>query len=252
MPVAIVDEAFVRRHFPDGSALAKQLRFKGEDEPWREIVGVVRDVKHDGQGQIGEIEIYSPYTQTPTRWLTDLTRSMDLVVKTDADAHSFILPIKKQIQAIDPDQPIANVRTMEEYLALSITPRRFSLTLLGIFAAVALALSAIGIYGVMSYTVAERTREIGIRMALGAQVGDVLRLVLRGGMKWALVGVVLGLAGAFAATRLLRSLLFGVSATDPLTFIVIALLLTGVALVACLVPARRATKVNPLVALRHE
>jgi putative ABC transport system permease protein len=251
-PVAIVDEAFVRRHFPNGSALGQQLRFKGDEEPWREIVGVVRNVKHGGLDHAGHIEIYRPFTQTSAHWLADLTRSMDLVVKTATNANSFILPIKKQIQAIDPDQPIANVRTMEEYLARSITPRRFTLTLLGIFAAVALVLSAIGIYGVMSYTVAQRTQEIGIRMALGAQVGDVLTLVLRGGMQWALVGVLFGLIGAFAATRLLRNLLFGVSATDPLTFMGISLLLTLVALLACYLPARRAAQVDPLIALRHE
>jgi putative ABC transport system permease protein len=163
---------------------------------------------------------------------------------------NFVAAVRSQVQAVDKDQPISNVRTMEERLASAVSQRRFSLILLAIFAGLALSLAAIGIYGVMSYLVAQRTYEIGVRMALGAQTGDVLRLVIRQGMALTLTGVLIGLITAFGLTRLLRNLLFDLSATDPLTFFVTALLLALVALSACYLPARRATKVDPLVALR--
>jgi len=165
---------------------------------------------------------------------------------------SIVAAVRSQVQAVDKDQPISNVRTMEERLASAVSLRRFNLILLAIFAGLALSLAAIGIYGVMSYLVAQRTHEIGVRMALGAQTGDVLRLVIKQGMVLTLAGVSIGLITAFGLTRLLRNLLFDVSVTDPLTFFVIALLFALVALAACYFPARRATKVDPLVALRCE
>ncbi len=253
--VVIVDEGFVRRHLPNqrlDDALGKRVKFAGAEEPWREIVGVVRRVKQRGLDAPERVEIYRPYLQIPPRWLADLTRSMDLVVKTSSDANGFINPIKQEIQAIDREQPISNVRTMAEYLTLHSATRRFNLTLLGSFALIALLLGSIGIYGVMAYTVAQRTQEFGIRMAMGARLSDVFKLVLGQGMKMTLLGVGVGLACALLFARWLESLLFGVSATDPLTYIAIALLLSVIALLACWIPAWRATKVDPMVALRHD
>jgi putative ABC transport system permease protein len=160
--------------------------------------------------------------------------------------------VRNEVAAIDRDQPVSNILTMDQRIADSVAPRRFNMFLLGLFAALALLLAAIGIYGIMAFSVAQRTHEIGVRMALGAGSGDVLKLVLRNGFKLALIGIVVGLAAAWAATRLMSTLLYGVSATDPATFLIDALLLAGVALLGCYLPARRATKVDPLVALRYE
>ncbi|HQR33499.1 MAG TPA: ABC transporter permease [Blastocatellia bacterium] len=254
-PVAIVDEIFVRRHFPGqpfNEVLNKRVRLAGDGEPWRVIVGVVRRVKQSGLDVPELTEIYQPYLQIPPRWLADMTRSMDIVVRTSSDPHGLVAAIRKEVQAIDPQQPLANVRTLEEYLTDRSSARRFNLLLLGVFAAVALLLGTIGIYGVMAYGVAERTQEIGIRMALGAPVRHVLGLVLAQGMKLVFAGILLGSIGAFALMHLLESLLFGVSATDPLTFAVVAMSLAVAAMLACLIPAWRATTVDPLIALRHE
>jgi putative ABC transport system permease protein len=177
---------------------------------------------------------------------------MWLAVKTKADPTSLTAAIRNEVQQIDKDQPISNVDTMENIVAGTVAPQKFATWLLGIFAATAMLLAAIGIYGVMAYSVTQRTHEIGIRMALGAGQKDVLRMVIGQGMKLALIGVALGLAGSFAATHLMSSLLYGVSATDPLTYGGVALLLAAVALFACLIPARRATKVDPMIALRYE
>jgi putative ABC transport system permease protein len=189
--------------------------------------------------------IYWAYPQFPILFNS-------IVVRTEGDPLSLVGAIKSQIWSVDPMQPIASVETMEQVLSNSIAPRRFNMLLIGVFAAVALALAAIGIYGVISYTVSQRTHEIGIRVAMGARRSDVLKLVVGQGMTPALTGVGVGLAAAFGLTRLMSSLLFGVSPTDGVTFAVIAALLTGVALVACIVPARRATKVDPMIALRYE
>ncbi|MEK6285158.1 MAG: ABC transporter permease [Acidobacteriota bacterium] len=254
-PVIIVDENFVRRHFEGhsiNSALGTRLRFGGSGEPWREIVGVVSPVRHVGLEEVGRLGIYRPWLQINPRWLADFTRSMDLIVKTDTEPESFVAAIKGEVQTVDRDVPLGNVQTLASLLDESIAPRRFSLFLVALFAVIALLLGTVGLYGVMSYAVTQRTREFGIRVALGAQRNDVLRLVIGQGIVLSLSGVALGLAGSFALTRLMSSLLFSVSATDPITFVVVSLLLTSVALAACYLPARRATKVDPMIALRYE
>jgi putative ABC transport system permease protein len=177
---------------------------------------------------------------------------MFVVVQTAGDPASLTGSVRGAIASIDKDLPVFRVSTMDNLVAESLTQRRFAMLLLGLFAFVALALAVVGIYGVMSYMVAQRTNEIGIRMALGAQFGDVLKMVVGQGMLPVLIGVCLGVGGAFAATRLMASLLYGVTATDPLTFVGVPLILAAVALLACLIPARRATKVNPMTALRYE
>jgi len=253
--VAIVDEEFARRHFPGsplGDVIGKRLRLGGTSERWREIVGVVRHVKQQSLDEQPRPEIDRPYAQINPKDLAEFTRVMDLSVKTSGDPLSFVAAIKGEVQSIDKDQPLANVRSLDSRLAEEMAPRKFNLLLVGTFALIALVLAAVGVYGLMSYTVTSRTQEIGIRMALGAQARDVLRLVLLRGLALTLAGIGIGLAGAFALTRLMTSLLFGVSATDPMTFVLISLLLTGVALAACFVPARRATKVDPMIALRYE
>jgi putative ABC transport system permease protein len=244
-PVVIVNEELARQYFPNQDPIGKRLAFNCCDgrTTWREIVGVVADVRHTGLDQGLRPEIYFPFMQLPLSSLT-------VVARTNGDPLGFVAAVRGQVQAVDKDQPITNIRTMEEIFARSVSQPRFNLSLLAVFACLALSLAAIGIYGVMSYLVTQRTHEIGVRMALGAQTGDVLRLVIRQGMVLALTGVLIGLITAFGLTRLLRNLLFDVSVTDPLTFFAIALLLALVGLLACYLPARRATKIDPLVSLR--
>jgi putative ABC transport system permease protein len=218
--------------------------------PWLTIAGVVGDVKHGGLDRETRPEMYVPYLQPLLpNWGAP---PMFLVVRSESEPGSLTAAVRGVVKELDRDQPVYSVATMEQLLSRSTLQRRFNMTLLAVFAALALILAGVGIYGVMAYAVTERTREIGIRMALGAQTSDALRLVIRRGMRLTLLGVTLGLMGAFALTRLMEKLLFNVKATDRLTFIVIALLLTVVALLACYLPARRATKVDPMVVFRTE
>jgi putative ABC transport system permease protein len=214
--------------------------FKGE--PY-EIVGIAGDLLHNSLGGPPSPAMYFPMRQSGR---------MNLVVRTKGEPMSIAGSLRNAVHAIDPDQPVSAMRPMTEWLDSSVTQPRSLTTLFGLFAALAMILAATGIYGVMSYSVAQRTHEIGVRMALGAQRFDVLKLVVGQGMLLTLIGVVIGLLGAFGLTRVMASLLFGVTAKDPITFGVVAALLLAVAFVACFVPARRAMKVDPLVALRYE
>jgi putative ABC transport system permease protein len=245
-PVAIVNETLARKHWPDGGAIGKRIRFYGllGKVPWMEIVGIVQDVKHELNLPVTP-EYYLPHAQ-------DSWNAMVLVARTNVEPGSLAPQIRQQVWAIDKDQPVFDVRTMQEVRSISVALYTFSSVMVGIFAGVALALAAIGIYGVMAFNVTQRTHEIGVRMALGARGRDVRRLVVRQGMRLALIGVVIGLAGAWALTRFMQKLLVGVEPTDLLTFGAVSFCLLLAALSACYLPARRATKVDPLVALRYE
>jgi len=242
-PVIIISDAMARKHFTNENPLGQIVYAGGR----REIVGVVADVRPRGLELDVKPQIYLPYAQKPT-----IAPFVTLTIRTEQEPLSLAAAVKKEIGNLDKDLPVANVRTMEQIISTSLEQRRLTMSLLGVFAAIAVALAAVGIYGVMSYSVAQRAHEIGIRMALGACAGDVLRLVARQGLALALAGVAIGLGGASVATRTMENLLFKVSATDPLTFVSVPLLLAAVAMLAALVPARRATKVDPLVALRSE
>jgi putative ABC transport system permease protein len=241
----IINQSFERRFFPDEDPIGKYLLGGGSQPLKREIIGIVGDIRHNALDTSPAEALYLSSNQRPQL-------AMSVVVRTSIPPSSISTAVRSGVLTIDKDQPIASVQTMEEIVSSSISNQRFTLLLLGLFAAVALALAAIGIYSVMAYTVTQRTGEIGLRMALGAQSRDVLRLVVGQGMTMAVIGIMVGLGGAFALTRVMRSLLFSIGATDPITFIAIPLMLAGVALGACFVPARRATKVDPMVALRYE
>ncbi len=250
--VAIVNESFARHYFPNENPLGQRMRPSPPGRIWNnqrltsfEIVGIVRDVKSAGLEAPSEPAYYLPASQAP---LQDMT----LLVRTTTDPLSLVGPVRQAVLSIDPNQPISNVSTLEKVVDDSIAQRRLNMLLMGLFGGLAMLLSAVGIYGLLSHAVTQRTQELGIRMALGAQVGDVLKLVLRQGMMLALAGEAIGLIGAFALTRLIRGLLFGVTPNDATTFIAVAGVLTIVALLACYLPARRATKVDPLIALRYE
>jgi putative ABC transport system permease protein len=245
-PVVIVNETLARRHWPEQNPIGKRIRFYGplDRAPWMQVVGVIADVKHDLTIPV-EPEYYLPHAQDP--W-----NAMVLIAKTSVDPASLAGALRQQVWSIDKDQPVFDVKTMQEVRAGSVALYSLSSIMLGIFAAVALVLAAIGIYGVMAFAVTQRTQEIGIRMALGARTADVLKLVVKHGMKLALLGIVIGLAGSWALTRFIAKLLVGVQPTDLLTFSVVSLCLLVAAFIACYLPARRATKVDPLVALRYE
>ena len=253
-PVALIDEVFARQYFPNEDPIGKRFKLNTPDADNREIIGVVRHVEHSNlEGRTANVaEFYFNFDQTPLATLPRYVRRVNLLVRTTVEPLGLAGPVRNQISAIDKDQAVFNVRSMEQALAESVAARRFSMILLAVFALLALTLAAVGIYGVISYSVAQRTREVGIRMALGAKTIDVLKLVIRDGLKLVLIGVAIGLAGALLLTRLMTTLLFGVTATDAVTYVTVALTLIIVALLACCIPARRATKVDPLIALRFE
>ena len=246
-PVAIINETLARRIWPGEDPIGKRLK-QGRppsDEPWREVIGVIDDIKMDGVDQPASMQTYLLYSQEPGA-------GIGVVVRTQGDPLAVAASVEQAIHSIDKDLAVYSIWTMDQVLGSSLAQRRLTLVVLASFAALALLLAAVGVYGVISYAVRQRTHEFGIRMALGAQPRDVLRLILVKGLKLSVMGVVLGLGAAFVLTRWMESLLFGVRATDAQTFAAIALLLLGIALLACWIPARRATKVDPMVALRHE
>jgi putative ABC transport system permease protein len=246
LPVAIINEAMARRFWPRGDPLGEHLVEEwGASKAGREIVGIVSNVR-DVQPQMEpHPEMYMPFMQLPTG-------VMQVMVRTGVDPRKMIAAVKGQILAVDKDQPVSSVSTLTQTLSESTSEPRFRTGLLAAFAVLAVVLAAVGIYGVMAYSVTQRTHELGIRMALGADRRDVLAMVVRHGMMLTLVGVSIGLGGALALTRLLSGMLYDVQPTDPPSFVAVSLLLTGVGLLASYIPARRATRVDPMVALRYE
>jgi predicted permease len=247
--VAVVNETFVQRLLAgvnsSSEAIGKRISFGSAGGPFIRIVGVARAGKYFNIAEDPRPFIWTPIAQ-------DYSTNGILTVRTEGNPEPLIAVVRREVQALDPNLPLFDVKTLSEHMRFALFPARIAATVLGVFGLVALLLSAIGIYGITSYTVAQRTHEIGIRLALGAQLSDVLSLVLRHGLKLTIIGAAIGLCGAYLATRAITSVLYGVSATDPLTFGAVSVLLIGVALVACYVPSRRATKVDPLVALRYE
>jgi putative ABC transport system permease protein len=246
--IALINRTMATHLWPNQDPLGKRIRFPGSEkrpQPWRTIVGIVSDVSQYALDKKPPMQIYIPHSQFPTGFNT-------IVVKTTNDPLALISAVRREILAVDQEQAVSNVTTLQQLMGDSIAVSRFLMLLLLTFAGLALTLAAVGIYGVMSYVASQRTHEIGIRMALGAQAKDVLKLIIGNGMVLALIGVAVGIAGAFALTRVMSGLLFGVAATDSLTFVSVSVGLIAVALIACYIPARRATKVDPLVALRYE
>jgi predicted permease len=243
--VAIVNETFAKRFFPGQEAIGKRFNFSGPDKPFWEIIGVCGDGKYNTLGEEQKLALFRPQ-------LRDYNTTVALVARTRTDPRTALAAIQREIRNLDPTLPLYSVKTLKEHMKIPLFPAKMAAGALGSFGLLALLLAAVGIYGVMSYVVAGRTREIGLRMALGAQGGNVRRLILRQGMTLAMIGSVIGLAIAFLATRLLKSVLYGVDALDPTTFVGVTLLLATVALLACWIPALRASRVDPMVALRAE
>lgn len=252
-PVVVINETMARRFWPNEDPIGKELALSTEvyktgkfdlASGWRQVVGVVADIRHFGLASQAGPEAYIPFTQSPVREMT-------AVLRTSSDPKDLVGAVRQEVLALDKDQPIGNVRAMSQLLSDSLARPRFSFLLLTIFAAVALALAAVGVYGVTSYSVAQRTHEFGIRIALGARTSDIIKSVLKEGLIIGVIGIAIGLAGAVFCTRYLSSLLFGVSATDPLTYVGISLLLVIITQLACYFPARRVVRVDPVIALRQ-
>ena len=250
--VVIINETMATRFFAGEDPIGRRLDLSGDPKDLRDIVGVVGDVRNYGVDEEVKPEVYVPFLQSAPDYLSGVVSAVTIVVRSAIEPTALAAALREQVQALDKDQPVSELRTMEWYLADSMAQRRFNMLLLGAFAGVALVLAAVGIYGVIAYTVTQRTHEMGIRIALGAKGGDILRLVFGNAMATTLTGIALGLSAAFALTRLLRSLLYQVSPTDPVVFAAIPLLLLSVAVIATYLPARRATLVDPIEALRAE
>jgi putative ABC transport system permease protein len=249
-PVVIVNESLARTYFRDENPIGKRLKLElwllfGDRTPMREIVGVVADVKHSGLAGDARPMVYVPFAQRPFNMSY-------VVVRTDGDPTRLVDSIRAAVHSVDKDQPIYDVKTLQERIGMSVGQERFNALLLAIFSGLALVLAAVGLYGVLSYSVSQRTYEMGVRQALGADRSDILALVLRHGLKLIAAGLVIGVAGAAVLTGLVEGLLFGVSRSDPLAYVVVIVVLTLVALAACWLPARRAARVEPIVALRYQ
>jgi predicted permease len=243
--VAVVNETFAKKFFPGQDPVGKRFNFSGADKPFWEIIGVCGDGKYNSLGEEPKAALFRPQ-------LRDYSTAVSMVARTKGDPKTVLAAMQREMRSLDPTLPLYGMKTLKDHMKIPLFPAKIAAGALGSFGVLALVLAAVGIYGVMSYVVAGRTREIGLRMALGAQSGNVRNLILRQGMTLALIGTVIGLAIAFGATRLLKSVLYGVSASDPITFVGVTLLLAAVALLACWLPARRATRVDPMIALRAE
>jgi putative ABC transport system permease protein len=252
-PSVVVDEEFAKRLWPDREPIGQRISngaVPSTNPPvlrWRTVVGIVGHVKHNALDQVGREQIYVPLAQTPFP-----IRNMYLTVRASGDPVSVANAIQRTVRSLDPSLPVYEVKTMDVWLDATVSPRRFNVLLLLTFGALALTLAAIGTYGVLAYSVSQRTQEIGIRMALGASRQDVLRMVVGGGLRLAVAGTLIGLALSLAAGRFISTLLFGVRANDPLTFSAVAAALLATAVFAAWIPARKATRVDPMVALRYE
>jgi len=242
--IALVNETFARRFLPGQNPIGKRYNHTGPSDPFWEIVGVVPDGKYNTLGEEPKAVVYRP--------LRYFDSQVTLVARTDGDPRTALAALRRAVQELDRTLPIYDAKTLTEHMKIPLFPAKMAAGVLAAFGVLALLLAAIGIYGVMSYVVAGRTREIGLRMALGAQTADVLRLILQQGMLLAALGAIIGLAIGLGGGRLLKNLLYGVSATDPVTFVVVTLLLGSVTLLACWWPAYRATRVDPMIALRTE
>jgi putative ABC transport system permease protein len=249
--VVIINETMAARFFAGEDPIGRRLDLSGNPKDLREIVGVVADVRNYGVDAEVKPEVYVPFLQSAPAYLSGVVSAMTIVVRSAIEPTALAAALREQVQALDKDQPVSEIKTMEWYLADSMAQRRFNMFLLGAFAGLALILAAVGIYGVIAYTVTQRTHEMGIRIALGAKGGDILRLVFDNAMATTLTGIVIGLAAAFGLTRLLQNLLYQVTATDPFVFATIPILLLLVAVIATYIPARRAMKVDPITALRE-
>jgi putative ABC transport system permease protein len=246
-PVALINETMAKKFWPNVDALGRRFQHN-ESGPWIQIVGIVADVHQMGLNEPPRQEMYFPYWQAEKNWMVP----RDLAIRTDGDPMALVASVKQTIASIDHDQPISDIKTMDQWLDEEVASRQVQTTLLGGFAALALILACIGIYGVLAYVVTQRTSEIGLRVALGADARSVFLAVARQGMSLAGIGIVLGIAASLALSSLLQSLLFDVKPTDPLTYLSASAIFALVALLACYIPARRAAKVDPLVALRYE